>query len=174
MRVAQRAACPVLVVPDRPGCWPPVRVILGEDFTAAARQAAAVSVGIARAYGAQLVLVEAIGDFENVMEHSLGAGPHVAEDILTMSRESLDDRARVLAPELGSDPEERIEFGDPAAIVLWTAAQATASVIALGRPEPHSYDEQSRMAAAIAARVLRHATGPVMLASSVPEAPPPA
>ena len=57
--VIDLATCPVLVVRGGEGTWPPSRIVVGEDGSVGARQAAHLAVSMGSTLGVEVILVRA-------------------------------------------------------------------------------------------------------------------
>lgn len=123
--IVRRAACPVLVV--RGAAWPPARIVVGVADTAEADQAAALAARLARAVGADLLLLRSVQPLPaNGASPADGGQSRCHGEALRDAAIALDREAATLAPLLGRAPATEA-----------TAEDAAIALLRAGEREPH-------------------------------------
>ena len=130
--IAHHAPCPVLTVRGGDAAWPPQRVIIGHDGSAAAERAAQLAGQLTTLYAAKGHLVHA---YQPVLILDLDE-PHAArrrDELIGEAETALAARATTLAKAFGESPETRLAIDDPAALLVATAeSQPTSALIVVG------------------------------------------
>jgi nucleotide-binding universal stress UspA family protein len=165
--VVAGASCPVLVA--RGGCaaWPPSRVVVGEDSSPGARKAGELAAGIGSLFGSRAILVRAYPLLLDVSEAAriAGCAPVALDEALRQHRAALEERARKLEGALGRRPLVRVCEGEAAATILEAAEEGgEPTLIAVGRRGLGLVD-RLRLGS-VSTKVLRAATGPVLISPS--------
>ncbi|MBA3424199.1 MAG: universal stress protein [Rubrobacter sp.] len=117
--IVHHAQIPVLVMRSGEEAWPPIRIIIGEDFSDDARRAGDLAASIGSLYGSRAVLLFAHPDLPEVPEGE--ARDAAAQNLMDMRQRDenrLETRAGELEGILGSRPEIRVADGYPAAVLL--------------------------------------------------------
>jgi nucleotide-binding universal stress UspA family protein len=163
--VVDLASRPVLVLRGRDDeAWPPARIVVGDDGSAGAREAAALAAGMGRAFGAEVLLVRASPLLLPLTEASrLSRDPvSIPEAVRTHHEVSLMERAHQLQDELGYRPGFRLIEGEPASVLLMAAEErGGTSLLSVGRRGLGALD-RLRLGS-VSAKVLRASTGPVLV-----------
>jgi nucleotide-binding universal stress UspA family protein len=162
--VVHHARCPVLVVRGGPDAWPPERVVIADDGSEPAAEAAALGHALAGLLGAEELMVRAHPkppmpielpgeqqrDFERVVSETM------RED-----GESLEEHARELEQRTGRAPKTELVLKEPAVAVLESAGSGERTLIVLGA---RGLGALSRvLLGSVSNRVLRAAQGPVLI-----------
>jgi nucleotide-binding universal stress UspA family protein len=163
--VVDLASRPVLVARGGGEVWPPARMVVGEDGSAAAREAARLAVCMGRIVDAEVVLVRAypvvwpIGEAAMLSQAaSVGIPPNVRGH----HEVSLMERAYHLQEESGYRPRFRVIGGEPASVLLEMAeGHRGSSLISVGRWGV-GFLERLRLGS-VSAKVLKASTGPVLI-----------
>lgn len=119
---------PTLLVRGDKDSWPPAQIIVGNDGSADGTRAAELAAAFGRLYGAKLTLARAVPEPPDVRWYNEGQRASIEklqEELVTCARDTLMTDARQLASEAGTAPEVTIAAGDPAAILLDSAAAQT-------------------------------------------------
>ncbi len=130
--IVHRARVPVLVLRGGEDAWPPVRIVVGEDYSDDARKAGELAAGIGRLYGADGLLVYSHPDLPEVPP---GEARSTVKDLMDMrgrDEKMLEARARELAEILGRKPEVRLSDGYPASVLLEASQEVRPSLVAVG------------------------------------------
>ena len=163
------ATCPVLVIRGGEGAWPPSRVVVGDDSSPGAKEAGDLATSIAGVVGASVLLVRAVPMVRDVSEavgfvEDAAASPRRA----TLGRHELylESRARRLEETSGLRPRVRVKGGEAASsLILQAAEEGEGSPLrAVGR-RGLGLLERLRLGS-VSAKVLRAATGPVLVSPS--------
>lgn len=151
--VVRRAPCPALVL--RGGSWPPARVVVGDDGSVEAGRAADLAARIGGLFGAAGVLVRAA--------YGRPLGPYTpGAGAIEQGAAALAPRADRMAALLGRRPAIRVEYGDPAALILATAEAGDApALIAVGSRGLGAL--RRRWLGSASTKVLHAARGPILI-----------
>jgi nucleotide-binding universal stress UspA family protein len=156
---------PVLVVRGGEESWPPGQIVVGDDGSAGAREAAHLAASIARIFGAKLVLVRAQPVVLPVDEATrLYQAPSVGlpQDVRAHHEGALMARAYQLEDALGYRPRVRVIGGEPASALLEAAEEYGGTpLISVGRRGLGMVD-RLRLGS-VSTKVLRDSTGPVLI-----------
>jgi nucleotide-binding universal stress UspA family protein len=120
--LAHHATHPVLIVSGGELAWPPRRIVIGEDFSEEAREAAELAMMIGRLFGADARLVLAVPKLPSVPQESRHR-PNVPTigDALRRSKEYLEHLSEELTEELGRRPQTEVVEGDAATVIVEAA-----------------------------------------------------
>lgn len=154
--VARQATVPVLVVHG--DHWPPSRVVVGEDGSAEARDAASMAADVATATGAPVMLLRALPHLAEVVEREPVLAATVVDDVLGYARADLEGRAAQLPRRATSHVELSTEEPWQA---LDEAAQDGRALVVVGHRRPT--DGHRPPGHSVAERVLHHAAGSVLI-----------
>jgi nucleotide-binding universal stress UspA family protein len=160
--VVHDARDPVLVARGEEA-WPPQRLIIGDDGSAAARGAGELAARIGRLFGARGVIVHAYLEMPEIDAKVRAFDPRAADDALGRAERTLEGRARELEEVLGSHPRPEIAVGDAAHVLLEEAGEGDEkrALIAVGSRE---LGRVGRMRlGSTSTKVLRAARGPVLV-----------
>ena len=171
-KVTYLAPCPILVVRGEAGAWPLQRVIIGDDASEGAKRAAEAAVGIAKLFEAQVVLVrtgypkpqltlpgQSWQSARAQREREALARMHERRRL----KKALEKRAGELEERLGRQAHVRTAVGDAAAFILEVAAEGEETpLIAVGSRGLGTV--KSIMLGSVSRKVLRAASGPVLIA----------
>ena len=123
--VVHHADRPVLVVRGR--SWPPVRVVIGEDFSEDARSAAGVAVPLAKLLGAETVLAHAYEGMpphpETLPRDDRELYEVMIEKYLARAEPALEARATELEESCGVRPLVRLLEGESARMLTEVAEE---------------------------------------------------
>ena len=110
------------------------RILVPVDGSDCSRHAAELAMRLAHAYGAELILLHAVDAqvVEELAQRETDDGQHIRDRLLENGRIYLRDIARV-AEERGLAYRERVEEGDPCAVICEAAASAGADLIVMGK-----------------------------------------
>jgi nucleotide-binding universal stress UspA family protein len=162
--VVHHSSRPILVVRGGEQAWPPERVVVGDDSTEEARRAGELAAGVARFFGARVVLARAYPVILTISEASRvseAAAPTAAE-ALRRHAANLERRARGLEADLGYRPLVRLREGEAAEVLLEEAeGGAGPALVAVGSGGLGTLD-RLRLGS-ISTRVLRAAECPVLV-----------
>ena len=165
--VVDLASRPVLVARGGEDAWPPSRVVVGDDSSLGAKRAGELAASIAGLVGAEVLLVRALPVVLDVSD-----AVRFAEDA-TLPRQvvlghhelSLRERASRLEETSGLRPGVRLREGEAASVVLEAAEEGEwPALVAVGRRGLGRL-ERLRLGS-ISTKVLRAATGPVLVCPS--------
>jgi nucleotide-binding universal stress UspA family protein len=160
--VVHNARDPVLVARGEEA-WPPQRLIIGDDGSAAARGAGELAARIGRLFGARGVIVHAYVEMPEIDVKVRAFDPRAADDALGRAERTLEGRARELEEVLGSHPRPEIAVGDAAHVLLEEAGEGDEkrALIAVGS---RGLGRVGRMRlGSTSTKVLRAARGPVLV-----------
>jgi nucleotide-binding universal stress UspA family protein len=166
--VLDLATCPVLVLRGGEGIWPPNRIVVGEDGSVGAREAARLGVSMGIALGVEVLLVRAhpvVLPMAEASSLSQSSAICIPQDVRTHHEVSLMARAYQLQDELGYRPRLRVIEGEPTSVLLEVAEGHTgSSLISVGRRGLGLLD-RLRLGS-VSTKVLRTSTGPVLVCPS--------
>jgi nucleotide-binding universal stress UspA family protein len=165
--VVAHSPAPTLLV--RSGCrrTPQVQtILLAIDSSCAAPLATTIE--FARACGARVVLLRAVG-FDETYVWQLNRGPVLREpQAVVVARQQLNDLASKVR-EAGVDAEVRVEIGETVPTIVSVAIEVAADLIVMTTHARHG--AQRAIQGSVADAVVRCASQPVLLSRLVP--PPP-
>lgn len=124
--IVHDAHLPVLVLRCVEDAWPPVRVVIGDDFSEEAKEAGELAASIARLFEADTLLVRA---YPHILEES--SDPE-AEESVWQSEKELEGRASRLEGILGHKPRVEMAAGNPAEAILEAARVVGPTLVAVG------------------------------------------
>ncbi|MBA3473701.1 MAG: universal stress protein [Rubrobacter sp.] len=124
--IVHHAHLPVLVLRCVEDAWPPVRVVIGDDFSEEAKEAGELAASIARLFEADTLLVRA---YPHILEES--SDPE-AEESVWQSEKELEGRASRLEGILGHKPRVEMAAGNPAEAILEAARVVGPTLVAVG------------------------------------------
>lgn len=160
--VVHQAACPVLVTRGGAGAWPPARIVVGDDGSAAAGRAGLLAAHLGRHYEAGMVLARASPDLPPPLLRRLVEATGLRDEALQDAEDALAEQATRLAGILGRQPEIVDTIDDPAALLLATAEQGPQpALIAVGTRGLGTL--QRLRLGSVSSKVLRAARGPVLV-----------
>ena len=160
--VVHQATCPVLVTRGGAGDWPPVRIIVGDDGSAAAGRAGLLAAQLGRLYGAGLVLARASPELPPPLLQRPVEATGLRDEGLRGAEDALAEQATRLAGILGRRPETAEAVDDAAALLLATAEQGPQpALIAVGTRGLGTL--QRLRLGSVSSKVLRAAHGPVLV-----------
>ena len=158
--VVHHSKRPVLVARGEQGAWPPARVVVGDDGSEMARQAAEFAAEIAKPFRSSGVLVRAYPELPEIDAEGRSFDPRLVDDALRRSERDLRERADKLEGALGRRLRAQIALGDPAAAILREAEEENV-LVALGS---RGLGPVRRMRlGSVSTKVLRAAKGPVLV-----------
>src|SRR5919202_6920359 len=160
--MGHQATCPVLVTRGGEAAWPPARIVVGDDGSAAAERAGMLAAQIGRLYGARVVLVRAFPDVPlRLFQHPVEA-TGLRDEALQGAEDELAEHATRLEAVLGTHPERVDAVDDPAALLLATAEGAPQpALLAVGTRGLGTL--QRLRLGSVSTKVLRAAHGPVLV-----------
>ncbi|HEX2728463.1 MAG TPA: universal stress protein, partial [Rubrobacteraceae bacterium] len=161
--VVHHADRPVLVVRGGEDAWPPARIVIGDDGSDAARNAARLAVRITKHHGTKALLLRAYPKLPEIDPEGRASNARLVDDELRREERKLAERALDLEESLGTRPGIRIDVGNPAACLLKAAGEddARGTLIAVGS---RGLGTLRRMRlGSVSTKVLRAAEGPVLI-----------
>jgi nucleotide-binding universal stress UspA family protein len=161
--VVHHATRPVLVLRGGEGAWPPERVVIGDDGSAAAREAGELGSSIGELFGARCVLVRAYPELPEADRAGRALDPRAVDDALRRAEHNLHERAEELGRLVERRPRIGIAAGDAAVAILEEAREAdtAATLIAVGS-RGLGLARRLRLGS-VSTKVLRAAEGPVLV-----------
>ena len=169
--IVHHAHVPVLVVRRGESAWPPVRMVVGEDFSEDAKKAGEIAASIGALYGSHLLLLYANPDLP---APSSGEAPTESGEMRQREEGTLQNRADELEGILGSHPETRLSGDPPAAAILEEAQrESPPAMIAVGSRGLAGI-RRTRLGS-VSTKIVTNALGPVLVTPNVEGAldPPP-
>ena len=165
--VVHHAGCPVLVL--RGGeAWPPKRVVIGDDGSGPARDAASLAAGIGGLFGAKGLLLRAYPELPKMDLEGRALDARMVDDELRREEQKLEERAGWLEKNLGVRPRVRIDVGDPTARLLTAAEElheGEQTLLAVGSRGLGPWGRAKL--GSVSTKVLRAAKGPVLVCPSL-------
>jgi nucleotide-binding universal stress UspA family protein len=162
--IVHHASIPVLVMRGGGEGWPPTRVVIGDDGSEAAREAASLGVGIGRIFGAQGLILRAYPELPEMDLEGRALDARMVDDELRREQRKLEERAGWLEENLGVQPRVRIDVGDPTAALLAAAEEVPGgeqTLLAVGS-RGLGLMGRARLGS-VSTKVLRAARGPVLI-----------
>ena len=160
--VVHHAPCPVLVLRGGEAAWPPARIVVGEDGSAAAERAGLLAAQLGRLYGARMVLARAYPDLPLPLFQRPIQATGLRDDAMQRAEEALHEQAVRLEALLGSRPETVDTVDDPAALLLATAEGGPQPALLAAGSRGLSTLQRLRLGS-VSTKVLRAAHGPVLV-----------
>jgi nucleotide-binding universal stress UspA family protein len=165
--VVHHADRPVLVVRGR--SWPPVRVVIGEDFSEDARSAAGLGVPLAKLLGAETVLVHAYEGMpphpETLPRDDRELYELMVEKYLGRAEPALEARAAELEDAYGVRPRVRLPEGESARMLSAVAASFSETVLLVVGSRGLGAGGRVLLGS-VSTKVLMAARGPVLVCPS--------
>jgi nucleotide-binding universal stress UspA family protein len=163
--VVDLASRPVLVVRGGGEAWPPARIVVGEDGSASAREAARLAVRMGRIIDAEVILVRAYPVVRPIGEAAMlsrASSLGIPQNVRDHHEVSLMERAYQLQDELGYRPRFRVIGGEPASVLLEVAeGHRGLTLISVGR-RGLGFLDRLRLGS-VSTKVLRASSGPVLI-----------
>ncbi|HEX2741468.1 MAG TPA: universal stress protein [Rubrobacter sp.] len=159
--IVHHAQIPVLVLRGGEEVWPPVRIVIGEDFSDDARKAGELAAGLGKLYEAGGLLVYSHPDLPEVPPGEARSTVSDLMDIRGRDESMLDRRAAELEEILGSRPEVSVSEGYPANVLLEAAQEVQPSLVAVGSRGLAGI-MRTRLGS-VATKVVTAARGPVLV-----------
>lgn len=161
--VAYSSSCPVLVVRGGEEVWPPARVIIGDDGSEAAREAGELVARIGMLFNVRVLMVQAYPQPPGISEEERGSYAWQVEDELRVAEGILEDRAKELQGLVEERVRTRVVVGDPAEVILRTAAEqgeVRKTLIAVGT---RGLGKGNVRMGSVAKKILQASRGPVLV-----------
>lgn len=166
--VVDLASRPVLLLRGRDDeSWPPARIVVGDDGSAGAGEAAGLAAAMGRVFGAEVLLVRAspiilpLTEASRLSQGSVG----IPEAVRAHHEISLMERAYQLQDVLGYRPRFRLISGEPASVLLKAAGErGEPTLVSVGRRGLGMMD-RLRLGS-VSTKICRAATGPVLVCPS--------
>ena len=153
--IVHHAHLPVLVLRCVEDAWPPVRVVIGDDFSEEAKEAGELAASIARLFEADTLLVRV---YPHLLEES--SDPEVEESV-RRSKKELEERASRLEGILGHKPRVEMAAGSPAEVILEATRAPGPTLVAVGS---RGLGTVGRMRlGSVSTKVVRAAPGPALV-----------
>jgi nucleotide-binding universal stress UspA family protein len=153
--IVHHAHLPVLVLLCVEDTWPPVRVVIGDDFSEEAKEAGELAASIARLFEADTLLVRV---YPHLLEES--SDPEMEESV-RRSKKELEERASRLEGILGHKPRVEMAAGSPAEAILEATRAVGPTLVAVGS---RGLGTVGRMRlGSVSTKVVRAALGPVLV-----------
>jgi nucleotide-binding universal stress UspA family protein len=166
--IVHHARRPVLVMRGGEKAWPPSRVIIGDDSSEDAREAAQLATSIGKPFGTTALLVRAYPRLPETDPEGRELDPRMVEDALRREQRALELRASEIEEASGIRPRAKIAVGDPAASLIESAEEAAPekAIIAVGS---RGLDAVQRLRlGSVSTKVLRASEGPVLVVNPGP------
>lgn len=161
--VVYYSPCPVLVGRGGEKAWPPVRVIVGDDGSDAAREAGELVARMGALFNVRVLIVQAYPQPPGISEEERASYAWQVEDELRVAEGILEDRAKELQGFVEERVRTRVVVGDPADIILRAAAEqgeVRKTLIAVGtRGLGKGYVRMG----SVAKKILQASRGPVLV-----------
>lgn len=161
--VAYYSPCPVLVGRGGEDAWPPVRVIVGDDGSDAAREAGELVARLGMLFDIRVLMVQAYPHPPGISEEERASYAWQVEDELRVAEGILEDRAKELQGLVEERVRTRVVVGDPAEVILRAAAEqggVTRTLIAVGT---RGLGKESVRTGSVARKILQASRGPVLV-----------
>jgi nucleotide-binding universal stress UspA family protein len=162
--VVHHATCPVLVTRGGHGAWPPERVVIGDDGSAAAQGAGELAAGIGGLFGAKVILVRTYPKLPEIDIEGRELNARIVDDGLRREERKLSERATQIQETREVRAAVRLSAGEPAACVLEAAEEGEVpekTLIAVGS---RGLTPMRRLRlGSVSTKVLRAAKGPVLV-----------
>jgi len=153
--IVHHAHLPVLVLRCAEDAWPPVRVVIGDDFSEEAKEVGELAASIARLFEADTLLVRV---HPHVLE---GSSDSEVEESVRRSEKELEERASRLEGILGHKPGVKLAAGSPAEAMLEASRGAGPSLVVVGS---RGLGPVGRMRlGSVSTKVVRAAPGPALV-----------
>lgn len=162
--VVHHATRPVLVLRGGEDAWPPLRIVVGDDGSEAAKRAAELALSIGALYGAKGILVRAYPELPETDPVGRVLDPRMVDDALRRAGRDLHERAEELGRLVGSQPRIEIAAGDPAVALLGEGRDGPGTLLAVGS-RGLGLARRLRLGS-ISTKMLRAAAGPVVICPS--------
>jgi len=131
--VVHLAPCPVLVMRDGDGAWPPTNLVIGDDSSKEARRAGELAAGLGQLFGGAALLVRALPPLPARNASARVTAARMTDAMLQSNREALEERAKELESVLGRRPQVRVVAGDAAGVIQKVAEeQVKPALVAVG------------------------------------------
>jgi nucleotide-binding universal stress UspA family protein len=166
--IVHHARRPVLVMRGGENAWPPSRVIVGDDSSDDAREAAQLATRIGKLFGTTALLVRAYPRLPETDPEGRELDPRLVNDALRREQRTLEGRAAEIEEASGIRPRAQIAVGDTAASLIEAAEEAAPerALIAVGS---RGLDAVQRLRlGSVSTKVLRAARGPVLIVNPGP------
>jgi nucleotide-binding universal stress UspA family protein len=153
--IVHHAHLPVLVLRCVEDTWPPVRMVIGDDFSEEAKEAGELAASIARLFEADTLLVRV---YPYLLE---GSSDPEMEESVRRSKKELEERASRLEGILGHKPRVEMAAGSPAEVILEATRAAGPTLVAVGS---RGLGTVGRMRlGSVSTKVVRAAPGPALV-----------
>lgn len=164
--VVHHARCPVLVVRGGEECWPPERIVAGDDGSKSAGLAAELAGGIGAACRAEGVLVRAYRNPPRPIRGWSAEDHRKLGEARSKAEVDLNERAEALGAVMGGRPGTRLVDADAALALLQVAGEGEErkTLLAVGSRGLGAMG-RTRLGS-VSTNVLRAARGPVLIYSS--------
>jgi len=128
--LVHHATRPVLIVSGGERAWPPRRIVIGEDFSEEAKEAAELAATLGRLFGADACLVLAVSKLPGVPQEARPRpGLPTFGEALRRSEDYLEHLSGELAEELGRRPQTEVVEGAPATVIVEAAERCKEPVL---------------------------------------------
>jgi nucleotide-binding universal stress UspA family protein len=161
--LVHHASRPVLIVSGGERAWPPRRIVIGEDLSEEATEAAKLAATLGRLFGADVHLVLATSKLPGVPSEARHRPdvPTIGE-ALRRSEQLLAYLSEELAEELGRRPQTEVVEGDAATVIVEAAQRGEEPVlIAVGSRNLGMI--KRLILRSVSSDVLRAVSGPVLV-----------
>jgi nucleotide-binding universal stress UspA family protein len=161
--VVHHARRPVLVLRGGQAAWPPSRVVIGDDGSDDAKEAAQLAAKIGKPSGTAALLVRAYPRLPETDAEGRGLDPRMVDDELRREQRALKSRAAEVEEASGMRPRARMSSGDAAACLIEAAEEGAPerALIAVGSRGLGA--AQRLRVGSVSTKVLRAARGPVLV-----------
>lgn len=164
--IVHHAKCPVLVVRDGAGTWPPVRVVIGEDLSEDAHSAAKLGVTLGKLMEAETLLVHTYEGMpphpETLPQDDRELYEAMVEKHLRWVEPALEERAAELGDAYDVRPQVRVVPGESAQVLSKVAEEGDGpSLVVVGSRGLGS--SERILLGSVSTKVLLAAGGPVLV-----------
>jgi nucleotide-binding universal stress UspA family protein len=167
--VVHHARCPVLVLRNAEGVWPPSHVIMADDSSEDAGKAARLAASIGGLFGASGSLVQVYPRLLETSRKNDSPESRLVDQALRQAEEDLRDRAGELEKPLGSRPEVRLVVDEGADGIDGIALTILDEAKKVGAPTLISVGSRGlgrirrARVGSVSTKVVRAADGPVLV-----------
>jgi nucleotide-binding universal stress UspA family protein len=161
--LVHHASRPVLIVSGGERAWPPRSIVIGEDLSEEAREAAELAATLGKLFDADARLVMAVSKLPGVPQDARPRpGKPTVGEALHRAEQFLEYLSGELAEELGRRPQTEVVEGDAATVIVEAAERGEEPVlIAVGSRNLGMIKRM--MLGSVSTDVLRAVSGPVLV-----------
>lgn len=154
----QRADCPVLIARSAEQSWPPSRIVVGDDGSSAAQDAALLALQLGQLYEAPVHLVHALPE----PPLALAIDRQMRDDVVHYVEAFMETRVRALRERSPARLTVNASFGDPgAALMARPESSRQPALLVVGRSRRHR--EPVERLGTVTSAVIHIYRGPVLV-----------